>query len=74
VAARWAPTGPRRHRDIRGLTPTTEVRLIHCRPMKIGIIGLGYVGLPLTSAFAETAAKVVDTDPRDIDSSQKVDG
>jgi UDP-N-acetyl-D-glucosamine dehydrogenase len=36
--------------------------------MKIGIIGLGYVGLPLAVAFAEAGAEVVglDTDPRKI--------
>jgi UDP-N-acetyl-D-glucosamine dehydrogenase len=37
--------------------------------MKIGIIGLGYVGLPLAVAFAEAGHEVVglDTDPRKID-------
>ena len=34
--------------------------------MKIGIVGLGYVGLPLAVAFAEAGNEVVglDTDPR----------
>ena len=34
--------------------------------MKVGIIGLGYVGLPLAVAFAESGCEVVgvDTDPR----------
>lgn len=37
--------------------------------MKIGIIGLGYVGLPLAAAFAEAGHEVVgvDTDPRKIE-------
>ncbi len=37
--------------------------------MKIGIVGLGYVGLPLAVAFAEAGHEVVglDTDPRKID-------
>jgi UDP-N-acetyl-D-glucosamine dehydrogenase len=38
--------------------------------MKVGIIGLGYVGLPLAVAFAEAGHEVVglDTDPRKVDS------
>ena len=34
--------------------------------MKIGIVGLGYVGLPLAVAFCEAGHEVVgvDTDPR----------
>ncbi len=37
--------------------------------MKIGIVGLGYVGLPLAVAFAEAGDEVVgfDTDPRKIE-------
>jgi UDP-N-acetyl-D-glucosamine dehydrogenase len=37
--------------------------------MKIGIVGLGYVGLPLAVAFAEAGHEVVglDTDPRKVD-------
>ena len=37
--------------------------------MKIGIVGLGYVGLPLAVAFAEAGNEVVglDTDPRKIE-------
>src|SRR5205823_4480946 len=40
------------------------------RWMKVGIIGLGYVGLPLAVAFAEAGHEVVglDSDPRKIDS------
>jgi UDP-N-acetyl-D-glucosamine dehydrogenase len=40
--------------------------------MKIGIIGLGYVGLPLGVAFAEAGHEVVglDTDPRKISAIQ----
>jgi UDP-N-acetyl-D-glucosamine dehydrogenase len=38
---------------------------LHSRTMKVGIIGLGYVGLPLAVAFAEEGHHVVgvDTDP-----------
>jgi UDP-N-acetyl-D-glucosamine dehydrogenase len=38
--------------------------------MKIGVIGLGYVGLPLAVAFAEAGHEVVglDTDPRKVES------
>ncbi len=38
--------------------------------MKIGIVGLGYVGLPLAVAFAEAGSEVVglDSDPRKIES------
>jgi UDP-N-acetyl-D-glucosamine dehydrogenase len=37
--------------------------------MKIGVIGLGYVGLPLAVAFADKGHEVVglDADPRKID-------
>jgi len=37
--------------------------------MKIGIVGLGYVGLPLAVAFAEAGHEVIglDTDPRKIE-------
>jgi len=37
--------------------------------MKIGIVGLGYVGLPLALAFAEAGHEVVglDTDPRKVE-------
>ena len=31
-------------------------------PMKVGIIGLGYVGLPLAVAFAEAGDEVVGVD------------
>ena len=39
------------------------------RRMKIGIVGLGYVGLPLAVAFAEAGHEVVglDTDPRKVE-------
>jgi UDP-N-acetyl-D-glucosamine dehydrogenase len=41
--------------------------------MKIGIVGLGYVGLPLAVAFAEAEHEVVcfDVDPRKIDALNK---
>src|SRR6266542_1601915 len=37
--------------------------------MKVGIVGLGYVGLPLAVAFAEAGCDVVgvDTDPKRVD-------
>ena len=37
--------------------------------MKVGVVGLGYVGLPLAVAFAEENHEVVglDADPRKID-------
>ena len=31
----------------------------YASPMKIGIVGLGYVGLPLAVAFAEAGHEVV---------------
>jgi len=41
--------------------------------MKIGIIGLGYVGLPLAVAFAESGHDVValDSDPRKVESLER---
>src|SRR3954451_16801661 len=41
--------------------------------MKIGIVGLGYVGLPLGVAFAEVGCEVIglDTDPRKISAIQE---
>ena len=49
---------------------TGRSRAYDFRPMKIGIVGLGYVGLPLAVAFAEAGNEVVglDTDPRKIES------
>src|SRR5258707_287200 len=43
------------------------------RSAQIGIIGLGYVGLPLALAFAESGHRVLgfDTDPAKIDSLQR---
>src|SRR5262249_37736441 len=37
--------------------------------MKVGVVGLGYVGLPLAVAFAEAGHEVVglDADPRKVD-------
>src|SRR3954464_10319471 len=37
--------------------------------MKVGVVGLGYVGLPLAVAFAEEGNEVIglDADPRKID-------
>jgi UDP-N-acetyl-D-glucosamine dehydrogenase len=43
--------------------------------MKIGIVGLGYVGLPLAVAFAESGHDVaaLDSDPRKVESLQRGD-
>jgi UDP-N-acetyl-D-glucosamine dehydrogenase len=43
--------------------------------MKIGIIGLGYVGLPLAVAFAESGHDVValDADPRKVESLERAE-
>jgi UDP-N-acetyl-D-glucosamine dehydrogenase len=43
--------------------------------MKVGIIGLGYVGLPLAVAFAEAGCDVVgvDTDPRRVERLRRSD-
>jgi UDP-N-acetyl-D-glucosamine dehydrogenase len=42
--------------------------------MKVGIIGVGYVGLPLAVAFAEAGHEVVglDTDARGIEAANLV--
>ena len=42
----------------------------YASPMKIGIVGLGYVGLPLAVAFAEAGQEVVglDLDPAKVES------
>jgi threonine dehydrogenase-like Zn-dependent dehydrogenase len=42
---------------------------LHFGAMKVGVIGLGYVGLPLAVAFAEAGRDVVglDSDPRVVD-------
>jgi UDP-N-acetyl-D-glucosamine dehydrogenase len=42
---------------------------IHSRSAVIGIVGLGYVGLPLAVAFAQAGFKVIglDLDPRKVD-------
>ena len=43
--------------------------VLHFRAMKVGIIGLGYVGLPLAVAFCEAGHEALglDTDPRKIE-------
>jgi UDP-N-acetyl-D-glucosamine dehydrogenase len=50
--------------------PVPSAAPIYTRPMKIGVIGLGYVGLPLALAFAEGGDEVVglDVDPNKIES------
>ncbi len=53
-----------------GLVPpaSSTARTAIVRAMSIGIVGLGYVGLPLVVAFAEAGEDVVavDTDPRKV--------
>src|SRR3712207_1111867 len=50
--------------------PGDRVRseFLHSDVMKVGIIGLGYVGLPLAVAFCEAGHEAIglDTDPRKI--------
>ena len=50
-----------RRRARRRASPRRGVGL-HCAPMKIGVVGLGYVGLPLVVAFAEAGHDVVGVD------------
>jgi UDP-N-acetyl-D-glucosamine dehydrogenase len=49
--------------------PVQPIRVPKLSPMKIGIVGLGYVGLPLAVAFAEAGNEVVclDVDSRKVD-------
>ena len=60
-AARAVRRRPRRRARLR------RALRLHSRAMKIGIVGLGYVGLPLAVAFCEAGHEVVgvDTDPRE---------
>jgi UDP-N-acetyl-D-glucosamine dehydrogenase len=51
------PAGPRRKRPGAGSGPVSRLGA-----MQIGIIGLGYVGLPLAVAFAEAGCEVVGLD------------
>ena len=70
---RRAPRRPRRAR--RGRCEAGRGRdsrlagYLHSPAMKVGIIGLGYVGLPLAVAFAEAGHDVVglDADPRKVE-------
>ena len=43
----------------RGGTRLRGPRVLHSAPMKIGVVGLGYVGLPLAVAFCEAGHEVV---------------
>jgi UDP-N-acetyl-D-glucosamine dehydrogenase len=49
------------------------IKSLNERTAKIGILGLGYVGLPLAAAFGEAGFKIVgiDPDPRKINSINK---
>src|SRR6188474_1388184 len=61
----------------RGMLPAVAPRprptCLDSRAMKIGIIGLGYVGLPLAVAFAEADNEVValDADQRKVESLER---
>src|SRR5262245_45960093 len=54
-----------------GFSRAAVERSLHCPRMnpRIGVVGLGYVGLPLAVAFAEEGHEIVglDLDPRKID-------
>ena len=60
-------TNPRPERRAAATACPTPPRLPR---MKIGVVGLGYVGLPLAVAFAEAEHEVVgvDADPARVDS------
>ena len=47
----------------------TMIKKIRAKQAKIGIIGLGYVGLPLVIEFCKAGFKVTgfDVDPRKVD-------
>jgi UDP-N-acetyl-D-glucosamine dehydrogenase len=49
------------------------INKLHDRSAKIGILGLGYVGLPLATAFGEAGFQIigVDPDPRKVNSLNK---
>src|SRR3954447_19377723 len=53
--------------------PGTLLSLIKSREAKVGIVGLGYVGLPLGMAFAEAGFSVVglDVDTRKVEKVNK---
>jgi UDP-N-acetyl-D-glucosamine dehydrogenase len=57
------------------MTPikTTLLNSLHDHSAKIGILGLGYVGLPLAAAFGEAGFQVIgiDPDPRKVNSLNK---
>ncbi len=46
------------------------IKSLNERTAKVGILGLGYVGLPLAAAFGEAGFKIIgiDPDPRKVDS------
>src|SRR4051812_7034598 len=51
------------------LGPSGHASCVHSRRMTVGIMGLGYVGLPLAVAFAEQGYEIVavDVDARKIE-------
>ena len=66
---RRRPLRRRRGRHGEGSDSRQRPCLPRLPPMKIGIVGLGYVGLPLAVAFAEAGHEVVglDSDPRKVE-------
>ena len=51
------------HSSVGESTGGVSNRAYACTAMKIGIVGLGYVGLPLAVAFAEAGHEVIGLDP-----------
>jgi UDP-N-acetyl-D-glucosamine dehydrogenase len=64
VSNRFRSRQPKAGRSVQGLGGDA-----YTASMKIGTVGLGYVGLPLAVAFAEAGHEVVglDTDPRKVE-------
>ncbi len=58
------------HGSVTQIPNSEPATSLEFRAMKVGIIGLGYVGLPLAVAFAEADHEVVglDSDPRKLES------
>ncbi len=56
------------------MTPTKDalIKSLLDHSAKIGILGLGYVGLPLAAAFGEAGFQVtgIDPDPRKVNSNK----
>ena len=73
AAPRWSARRPAERPELYGGGTPPSAFATWCRPtllpMKIGIVGLGYVGLPLAVAFCEAGHEVtgVDADARVVD-------